>query len=95
MIAALLHTRAHRQLGSLSGMTRECSLLSHVLTSPICATDARRSALLRHEARVQRLETRVDGRTHDDAKAQVLSRPLALLHSTFDPSRPPVLLSAS
>jgi hypothetical protein len=32
-----------------------------------------RSALLRHEARVQRLEERVDARTHDDAKAQVLS----------------------
>ena len=56
---------------------------------PICAIDAWRSALLRHEARVQRLETRVDGRTHDDAKAQVLSRPLVQLPSTLDPSRPP------
>ena len=64
---------------------------------PTCATDAWRSALLRHEARVQRLETRVDARTHDDAKAQVLSRPLVQLPSTLDPScpPPPVLLSAS
>ncbi len=31
-------------------------------------------ALLRHEQRVQRLESRVDARTRDDAKAQVSSR---------------------
>jgi hypothetical protein len=38
--------------------------------------DACGSALLRHEARVQRLENRVDARTHEDAKAQVIARHL-------------------
>ena len=53
-------------------MTRELNAMLRATSRCRCA-DAMRSALLRHEARVQRLEERVDARAHDDAKAQVLS----------------------